>query len=199
MTNPTYETFQRDVAEHELRILHDDGIYRHVQGRRKSGSSAMHFNVVTFPGYLAYTGDCGAFTFWRTTDMFTFFRTKDPSQINPHYWAQKLEATRRTDGFKEFSHESLTSHCWDYMRQFQGDFDAKKRGEIGQAIIDEVLCADSLEDAHERLRDFEVDGEQFFSDSWEWDLTDYTARFIWCCYAIVWAIARYDEQKGQST
>jgi hypothetical protein len=32
-----------------------------------------------------------------------------------------------------------------------------------------------------------------FHDTWEWDLSDYTHQFLWCCSAIPWAIARYDE------
>ena len=90
----TLAGFMRNISQHQLIVHHDDGVYRHITGKRP-GTIDMHFNVVTFPGYLAYTGDMGAYTFFRTHDMFTFFRQKPGrfGYINPHYWAEKLEAT----------------------------------------------------------------------------------------------------------
>ena len=40
-------------------------------------------------------------------------------------------------------------------------------------------------------RYFEHEGFQFH-DSWEWDNTSYTFRFLWCLYAITWGIRQYD-------
>ena len=89
----SYERFARDIEKHELTVLRSDGVYRHIRCS-KSNSSDMHFEIVTWPGYLAYVGDMGAYTFQRTEDMFEFFRRPD-GKINPRYWSEKVEAYGR--------------------------------------------------------------------------------------------------------
>ena len=34
-----------------------------------------------------------------------------------------------------------------------------------------------------------------FADAGEWNLNLYTVQFLWCCHAIRWGVARYDEYK----
>jgi hypothetical protein len=89
------ERFAADVAEHEMTIFRDDGLYRHLRFVRtavneKTGkpelSSLYWFDLITWPGHLAIDGDMDGFMFARTEDMFEFFRGK---RINPSYWAEK--------------------------------------------------------------------------------------------------------------
>lgn len=65
--------FLADVKDHKISIVRDDGVYRHVRFA-KPETVCMHFDLITWPGYLAYVGDMGAFTFTRLRDMFEFFR-----------------------------------------------------------------------------------------------------------------------------
>lgn len=87
----TAERFKRDTAQHVMTVLHDDGLYRHLRFGNP-GSSFYWFDIVTWPGSLAFRGDMdGGYIFSRVTDMFMFFRRNGNSHgINPHYWAQKL-------------------------------------------------------------------------------------------------------------
>jgi hypothetical protein len=39
-----------------------------------------------------------------------------------------------------------------------------------------------------------VDGFRF-TDSWEWNLHDWTWHFLWCCHAIQWGIGQYDARR----
>lgn len=39
-----------------------------------------------------------------------------------------------------------------------------------------------------------IEGFRFY-DTWEWDLADWSYRYLWCCHAIQWGIARYDEAR----
>lgn len=55
-TDQQLERFLKDVSEHELTVLHEDGLYRHLRFARPN-SGQYHFSIVTWPGYLAYTGD----------------------------------------------------------------------------------------------------------------------------------------------
>lgn len=95
-TKPTLEQeiaerFARDTAHHQLTVLHDDGLYRHLRAQ-KPGSSTFWFEIATWPGSLAIRGDYGdSYVFSRTDDMFGFFRRNGNTLgINPGYWAEKL-------------------------------------------------------------------------------------------------------------
>jgi hypothetical protein len=87
--------FDQVVTEHEMTVLQDDGgVYRHLRFRHP-GTVIYSFNLITWPGHLAIAGDCGAFMFARTHDMFEFFEASTNGAINPHYWSEKLTAPRQ--------------------------------------------------------------------------------------------------------
>ncbi len=88
------ERFERETIDHELTILHDDGLYRHVRCARP-GSGIHRFELITWPGHLTISGDVDtALTFRRADDMFQFFR--GAGDINPGYWAEKIVGDRRS-------------------------------------------------------------------------------------------------------
>jgi len=213
MREMTEDVFLKDVSNHEMEVLKDDGIYRHLRFASKGEHSwNQHFNIVTWPGYLAYSGDMGCFVFSRLKDMFEFFRTRpsnDPAKlfINTDYWAEKLEAVDRcggrTCGAMEFSEDRFKKRVNEYVDEWIKDCDLTdtEQEEIRSEIDEQVLCCggDGEEEAHRALRDFshEIEGQTLeFTDAWEWDLKEYTPRFVWCCYAIAWAIKQYDEAKA---
>jgi hypothetical protein len=84
------ERFPGDVAGHQVTVLHDAGLYRHLRCVPPDHST-WWFEIVTWPGSLAVRGDMGGgWIFSRVEDMFTFFRGKGHGTINPGYWAEKL-------------------------------------------------------------------------------------------------------------
>jgi hypothetical protein len=50
--------------------------------------------------------------------------------------------------------------------------------------------------ARAALVDFEFRGRRPFQDAWERSFDEYTFRFIWCLYAIVWTIREYDSLRA---
>src|SRR5690606_1795679 len=88
---------------HEMTVLLDDGLYRHLRFARPD-SYCMSFSLVTWPGYLAYSGDMGNFVFTRLPDMFAFFRGPLDS-MSRDYWAEKCVAADTSDGIRRFSVE----------------------------------------------------------------------------------------------
>jgi hypothetical protein len=85
------EQFERNVTDHVMTVLHDDGLYRHLRFR-KPGTGFYGFDLITWPGSLVVHGDTGSYTFSRITDMFEFFHRAsgwNHGSINPHYWAEK--------------------------------------------------------------------------------------------------------------
>lgn len=202
--------FLRDVAKHEMVVLHDDGTYRHVRFKRP-GSSCMHFDLVTWPGYIAYSGDMGCYVFQRLLDMFDFFRgdSAGPLRINLGYWSEKLEAVdgQRTGGAaKEFSEDKFRQIINDYrlrwMREDRDRLTKGQRRELWDEVQTDVLDmfgdegAEAARTAANRFNwrpDYASSGPSWaFQDLWEHDFTEYTHRFVWCCYALAWGIRQYD-------
>jgi hypothetical protein len=191
------EQFLREVEGHTMTIFKDDGIYRHIRFS-KNGSSVMQFDLITWQGYLCYTGDMGTYVFRRLHDMFTFFRNDGRNPIglyiNRAYWHEKLEATDRNDGSKEFSIEKFRTTIKEYVDDRDTDYGENGYAQLVEAVKEQLLDNDFQfeSEARQAVEDFEFEDFEF-SDFWEHDLQDYTHRYTWCCYAIVWGIQQYDK------
>ena len=193
--------FAGDTAQHRLTVLRDDGLYRHLRFRRHvtrddgtaSPSWQYWFDLVTWPGNLVIRGDMGTFAFARQAylDVAAFFRRQ---RVNPGYWAEKLKAPAPA-GVLEYSE--------DLFRQvvFEMFSDAARAGTAPRgtaAALREALTINetgSEDAARQVLADFKHDGFRFH-DTWELDFRTWSYPYLWCCHAIVWGIARYDEAKA---
>lgn len=198
----TAKIFASDVAGHEITVLRDDGIYRHVRFK-KSDTGMYYFDLVTWPGCLVINGDMGSYTFSRLEDMFQFFRLNagwndGAARINPQYWAEKLRAGLP---IQEYSEEVLRERVLDRIKS--EDAEAEYPG-LTEAVEEEIFDDWELADesaAYRLLSDFtyRVDPGQpkryTFSEPWEMDLTEWSYRFLWNCHAIQWGIQRYDQYK----
>lgn len=90
------DRFPRDTAKHEMTILHDDGLYRHLRFANPK-YSAYWFDLITAPNSLIFRGDGESFVFtvFGTDDLFDLFRrTSYEGSINPGYWSEKLSSER---------------------------------------------------------------------------------------------------------
>lgn len=199
--------FEKDISSHKLTVVKDDGVHRHLWFGRP-GSSCMHFQLVTWPGYLCYTGDMGTYVFTRLADMFEFFRRGEGDRkyrIDYRYWAEKVEAADKHDGITEFSEAEFEREVKRYLKDWiRGHADRttrEERRELWDAVMDEVLdaAADYRGDRKQvALHDFHhrVNAEvQFYFQDWESSTDEYTHRFLWCCHALAWAIKVYDDSK----
>jgi hypothetical protein len=188
--------FPKDVAEHEMAVLLDDGLYRHVRFS-KPGTWSMGFDLTTWPGYLCFSGDMGCYVFSRLPDMFKFFRQAGVGPIDFRYWAEKVQAADRSVGIEEFSpalFRDAVERCVSlYGGAGGGEDEPAVPQDLRDAVGDRVLSrADDGE--HEALRaamEFEHEGFTF-RDFWEYGVRDYTYRFLWCCHAIAWAVRQWD-------
>lgn len=198
------EQFLKDIAKHEMTIWNEDGIHRHLKFSQP-GTNNMRFDLITWPGYLCYTGDMGTFVFSRLPDMFNFFRSDKYEQasaekrektlyVNHSYWAEKLEAVDRCDGVKRYTPETFEEQVRWWLKE------RKTSKALWEAVKGEVLsCADDGEQAaRQAAADFKFEGDYIFSDFWECDCTEYTSRYLWCCFAIVWGIQQFDKVKAES-
>lgn len=209
MSMLTEAEFLREVAQHQMTIVHDAGELRHIHFGRP-GTSCLHFNLTTVPGYM------GAWTFTRLRDMFEFFRADrrgdDRLYINLGYWSEKLTACdcsgrHPSDGATEFDRKKFAAivsrQGKDLLREAKADGHPRDVRE------------DMLEELRELLSDIDTDDERqayelandwkyragssiySFSDLWDYDFKSYRHSFVWACYAIAWGIKQYDTAKAE--
>jgi hypothetical protein len=205
------DQFLRHVAQHEMRVLHDQGVYRHLRFQQP-GTTNLYFDIVTWPGFLAYTGDMGDYVFNRVEDMLTFFRGHRP---NPQYWAEKCVSVSKHSPLEKFSETKFKSAIKEALEEHidarypaptvEPDAEPEPRRKARETAIQE-LRDEVDEDVLSCLGD-DMDGRaaiqaavnfvdsqdrQPFGDIYENDFTEWTYRFLWCCEALPWAIALYD-------
>lgn len=215
--------FLHDAREHQMSILMDNGLYRHLRFKRP-GTSSYWFDIVTWPGRLCISGDMGTYVFNRLEDMFEFFRIdrRDWSykanglSINPGYWSEKLEANDKNGGSTAFSadtfREKITQRFNDWVEDNKPEDDESQEviaafNEKKQALWEEIdacvlIEADNGEHAaYSAAMGFSSDeAERFdFADFFEVNCREFTFHYLWCCYAIAWAIQQYDKAKENTT
>ena len=188
------EQFQKDIAQHQMTVHQDDGVCRRLRFGRP-GTSTYSFTIVTFPGYLVYVGDMGEYVFQRLPDMFEFFRGKE---INPQYWAEKCVAAAGSgNGIYEFDEDQFATEINEHMDA--GEWPQDVRDEVESEVLcygnDEHRAMIAVLDFSSRMEGG-PDRRYEFRDLFEQTPHCHTHRFLWCCYALQWAIATYDAAKA---
>ena len=118
----TIEGFLKDVSRHEMKIIRDEGLYRHLRFISPD-SVNKYFDIITRPGNLCYTGDMGTYVFKRLEDMLYFFDDGDDDKVcaNYGYWAQKVESESVFgEGIRQYSEDEFRSQikeCFDRWKQ----------------------------------------------------------------------------------
>lgn len=182
--------FVGDTEKHEMSILHDDGVYRHLQFQAP-GTLVGRFEITTTPGMLTITGDMGTYVFARHDDMFQFFRQ---GSVNAAYWGEKLLAVNARSGHIEHAEEAFTGFIVRDFWDRRLDYDTDEAATIWRHIRNEILApyVDRSTDAarQDLLRNFSIHGYTY-TDTWDCAQT-YSYAYLWCCHAILWAIRCYD-------
>jgi len=127
--------FARETAGHEMTVLHDDGLYRHLKFMNPEHGSFGAFELITWPYNLVVkTGWTFHFDIDATEDMFDLFRrTALTGQINPGYWSEKVRAGRdEVEGFDpDLLKAEIASTLADWMRDDLESRVAKQAKELG--------------------------------------------------------------------
>lgn len=218
MSNPIqpHEKFLADVATHAIEVIKDDDLFRHIRFKRPN-TMCYHFDLITWPGHLCYTGDMGTYVFRRDTDMFAFFRVATSASkhwyhgIDHHYWAQKLIAIdchgSRSGSATEFDQNRFRRVINEIRLSWirEGCLPKEQRRALWDAVEDNVLndldrpeaeiCRSASEFRWLAPADDACDTYQF-DELWDYDFKKFTHGFIWCCYAIAWGINQYDLMKA---
>ncbi len=188
------DRFLSDVENHQMTVIRTDGVDRHLRFRAP-GTICYGYDLITWPGHLCITGDCGTYVFQRVEDMFEFFRTdarytKSKLPINQSYWGEKLLSVGTNAGYKEYSEDTFIAVIKSYFEDWD---DCEEKRACWAEVESEVLCHSCDEhQAYHAAYSFEHDGFQF-QDFFEHSFTEYTFHYTWCLHAIVWGITQYDE------
>ena len=197
--------FLHDVRGHELTIVVDQGVHRHITLGRP-GSFNYRYHITTWPGYLAISGDAGSYTFARLVDMFEFFRDEEgKNRINEGYWAEKLQAVDRFGGRDELDEEAYRDALRrDTIAHFENENLALSQAkEVVREMRDSYLFdpPDDRDEAIQQAMAFRcpITHEYPFNEFWDHRLTCASFRLVWCMRAIVWGIKQYDLHKQSRT
>jgi hypothetical protein len=193
MAKKLHDQFLADVLGHEMQILKDDGLYRHLFVKNPH-ESTYWYEVITTPRMLTINGDMGTYTFsaYGREDMFVFFRN-NPGYVNEQYWTEKLVAYGNEP--LQYSQDNFSDTIIGELRENMEWEGEKLSYDEAKVILEPVLqYAYSEDDARDRLDDFEYKSFSF-SATWEYDFRDYRHNYLWCLHAIVWAIHKYDKAK----
>lgn len=186
--------FNADTADHEMTVMHDYGIYRHLRFK-KPGTGMYYFDLITWPGNLTIKGDMGSYTFAREHDMFPWF---NGAYVNAGYWGEKLQAIDKQCGYREHSEELFKKFILEDFWERRIDSTPEEAKEIWDRIRSDVLSDYDYRGTRDACidltRDFRVAGFEY--DPWEQDWEDYTFHFLWCCHAILSGIKHYFEAKA---
>ncbi len=193
--NEVYKRFVEDTKNHVMEVIRDDGHHRHlIFGRPED--SAYRFEIITWPGYLCYCGDMGTYVFSRIPDMFRFFRRGEDCKINPSYWGEKLQSIGTNAGYEQFSLDVFKENVKDYFDicEFENDTEkAEDWMQVRHEILDPACDDGNGWVAVQSVVDFKSDHGLEFTDFWEHSHNEYTWHYIWCLYALVDSIKKYDE------
>lgn len=191
--------FASETAGHEMTVLHDDGLYRHIRFNNPN-SGLYWYEIATTPGQLTFSGDGESFVFRLAPDMFEMFRRSAASgSINATYWAEKVKTGN--------AHSYSRKRFEEYVEKAVAAAEANYRG-LREDVQEEIFDSAVFDVDYESAALMAVLGYQFhltarrdaagnrgpfrFKYVHEWDLKDFDWWFLFACHAIKDAIAQYD-------
>lgn len=190
------ERFSRDVAGHEMTVLHDDGLYRHIRFK-KPGTMSYYFDLITWPGSLVIKADMGTYVFTREPDMIRDFFPDRWTSVNADYWAEKMPGG--LDSVEELSEKKLRGYVWKEYREHcaRVALTPEERAELWSDLRRRIL--DDPHDVHTAVAalhhytdpDFDWLKTTRSRDRLSFDVSELTTRltefsyhYLWCCCAI---------------
>lgn len=187
--------FAQETAGHQLTILHDDGLYRHLRMMNPEYGGLYAYSLITWPNGLAFRGDGPNFIFTMhpTGDVFEMFRRSNSGGINPGYWQEKVQAGPVKAWSARKFREWLTAQADEAEVAYPGIVGAVH----AEVFEGDWYSVDLEENARATLAEFEHKGHQFrYPAKWVQDFDDWSWEYLWACHAIVAGIAQYDQAKA---
>ena len=208
--------FEKDIANHELKIIVDSGVNRILEFRNKSGSSNQFFIVMQAKGRICFTGDMGEFVFTNhNDDMLAWFH----GNMSLSYIAEKC----RTGGTKKYCEDTALESIKNEVGHFCADYiddyiEYNEKYQSDEFSVEDVIEIWNEELCNEVVSEIDFENEWTLHDSasdvsitinhnlFEIDISEgihseaYTNRFKWCVAAMNKVAELYfDKNKEQSS
>lgn len=191
----TAEQYARQTASHELTVLHDDGLYRHLR-YTDPDIGLYRYEVVTWPNALAVKGGGADYLFsnYPAPDLFELFRrSRHHGSINPGYWKQKVLAGQTRAWSQEKFRTWLTA---------KAAADEARHPGLTAAVTERILEGDEYdldyeEGARTAVAWFDHDDYTLrMPDPWDEDFKDWAWQFLHACHTATSVIAAYDRHQA---
>lgn len=189
--------FARETAAHEMTVLHDEGLYRHLVFA-DPGGNFYRFDIVTWPHNLFLRGDGFSFGFavWPTEDMFDVFRGSRSGGINPGYWREKVTAGK----VRDWSEDLFRAWVLDEAAKAE----ARHPGAV-EAVGKQILHSDEHSTEYQGTAEYAVASFQHgdfrlrIPNDWEKTFEDYSWEYLFACHAVLFGIDRWDASRKAVT
>lgn len=211
----TRARFEVETKNHQMKVLRNDGVYRHLRFMDPKNSSYW-FEVHTGPHFLLFRGDGDSYVFSNgDQDMFRSFRQniyKDGSlHPDPGYWTQKLSSSEQAEKWDpDVFQEDLEQYITDMVEQeiVPKEHEQRLRDEVEADLMYEELHSADLAIKALMEFDFYFEGADRyksgskpdfeFDECWEWisRCTEYDWWYLWALRAICWAVKNFDAKYG---
>jgi len=133
----------------------------------------------------------GTFVFCRLYDMFEFFRG---DKVNLQYWAGKIEATDRQSNIMSYNSELFKRSIKHYLDEY---LEETPTDHVWQEIEETIDESANHSEVFFALREFS-ELNDYIMDHSEYDYSEYSHHYKWCCEAIIASIQQYDILKEQA-
>lgn len=195
----SWEAFARNTSDHELTVIREDGLYRHLR-LAEPGTRMWSIDILTWPGHLATTGDIGSgFMFSRESDMIGFFDKRGDwrtdygaPEIDFRYWAEKLCGHTIGDVY-EHSPREFMNIVNESVAEYVNDGNTLSDDDRAVLMAEARQASDDAREAYEFLAENE---DVLGSDSWELNFTEIDFQFALACYAIDRVVSAYRAEAG---
>lgn len=221
----TKESFLKDVENHKATIILDSKIHRHIHCTSGSSCYHFdivtypgHLVVSGDMGDFVFQRTVDMFEFFRPNNTYL-----EDKWIDVGYWGGKLQASsvRGQSKFEVFDGDLIIPSVMEHLEEYCEDLDYKFDIYLDENSNPEYKDIESFTSAfkkevkdyfdyHEEELNWQqyasvfegfdseiIDDNDFLCEWYEWVETDKASdNYLWCCYAIVWAIKQYDEIKA---
>jgi hypothetical protein len=188
--------FARETRNHQMHVLHEDGLYRHLMFTDPAGGF-YRFDLITWPHNLFLRGDGFSFGFaiYPADDIFNMFRgSRHHCGINPGYWQEKVTAGKVRDWseslFRAWALEEATKN------------EARYPGAV-EAVTKQILHSDEHSTEYQGTAEYALasfthgDFRLRFPHDWEKDFEDYSWEYLFACHAVLFGIVKWDAARKQ--
>lgn len=188
------ESFYSYAKNYIMKVENDDGGFNRCILFSTPSSSEGYFRIITAPGTLVVTGDYGDFIFSRRGDAIHLFEGID-REPNFHYLKEKVVAGET----EKFS-------CDVFLEGVFGEFkDWAKDNDLPSSSAEELMkefknqsssCIDNEQSAFQAWYDFDSPNPDF-TPGYDLEIRyeSLTFHYMWCCYAVQWAVNQYMSSK----